>query len=157
MTRTRPKRRIRRLLAEFPETVLAVGTAVIVEWGLRRGTLPPLARRLGAPLHTSAGVEPDLMAGPKLLVLPTWARRRVSATRRVLRHWPFGDTCLRQALISGHLLRKLEPELHVGVARIDGEIRAHAWLGIHGGVLDPRASANSYMGMVDPKQGGQVE
>jgi hypothetical protein len=62
----------------------------------------------------------------------------------VLRHWPFGDTCLRQALVGGHRLRRLNPTLHVGVAKQGGEVRAHAWLVVAGVVIDPLYAAASY-------------
>lgn len=147
--------RLRRLMPELPATLATLVVAAVVEVGLRWTTLPRLASRLGTPLATPGTGGPDSPTGPLVLVLPPWARRQVSATRRVLRRWPFGDTCLRQALISGHRLRRLGPELHVGVARIDGEIRAHAWLVIRGGVLDPRYAADSYLDLADPNQGDQ--
>lgn len=147
--------RFRRLVPELPATLAALAVAAVVEVGLRWTTLPRLAARLGTPLAATVGGVPDSPTGPLVLVLPPWARRQVSATRRVLRRWPFGDTCLRQALISGQRLRRLGPELHVGVAKIDGEIRAHAWLVIRGGVLDPRFAADSYLDLADPTQGDQ--
>lgn len=123
--------------------MIAAGiTAVVVEIGIRTVGLPRLSAVLGAPLLAASGNG----SGPDA---PTWIlttseRRRVRATRRIMRHWPFGDTCLRQALVSGSLLRRRSPALVVGVARIDGEIRAHAWLRIDGGVLDPLGAASSY-------------
>ena len=68
----------------------------------------------------------------------------MDASRRVLRHWPFGDTCLRQALVCGWLLRRLGPVLQLGVAKVDGEVRAHAWLVVGGTVVDPRRAVASY-------------
>lgn len=147
--------RLRRLVPELPETFAALVVAAVVEVGLRWTTLPRLAELLGTPLVASRSGGPDSPSGPLVLVLPAKARRQVSATRRVLRRWPFGDTCLRQALISGQRLRRLRPELHVGVAKIDGEIRAHAWLVIRGGVLDPRYAADSYVGLTDPNRKDQ--
>lgn len=145
--------RLRRLVTELPATLAALAVAVVVEIGLRFTTLPRLGRLLGVPV--AAGGDrtggPHSMTGPAVLTLPVRARRQVSATRRVLRHWPFGDTCLRQALISGQRLRRLGPSLHIGVARIDGELRAHAWLVIRGGVLDPLAAAASYHDLSVPE------
>lgn len=125
---------------EWPLVVAAAVVAVGVEAGLRLAPLPRLAGLLGAPLAVDV---PDPAVHARLRLSPS-DRRRVRAARRVLRHWPFGDTCLRQALVMGRLVRHLHPTLRVGVARIDGEVRAHAWLDIDGALLDPLRSAASY-------------
>ncbi|TDE07478.1 lasso peptide biosynthesis B2 protein [Jiangella asiatica] len=132
-------------LREWPALLAAAGVALVVEVGLRVTTLPRLARLLGAPLRTDDGgdlMPPSTPArlGPSLTPA---TRRRLRAVRRVLRHWPFGDTCLRRALVSGHVLRRLRPVLRVGVAKVDGRIQAHAWLEIDGVSLDP-AGAELY-------------
>lgn len=143
-----------RLLPELPATFAALVVACVAEVGLRVTTLPRLARFLGTPLAVAGDPEPpSTRSGPGAARLPLNARQQVRATRRVLRHWPFGDTCLRQALISGNRLRHLEPTLHVGVAKIDGEVRAHAWLMIGGGILDPLAAATSYQDLTPPNGG----
>lgn len=134
-------------LAEVPRTVAAFFVAAVVEVGLRTMSLPRLADLVGAPLllgpaDPSAAPAPEVDAGS---TLPPDARRQVAATRRVLRHWPFGDTCLRQALVSGAGLRRLRPRLQVGVAKLDGDVRAHAWLLVRGRVLDPLGAASSYL------------
>lgn len=125
---------------EWPLVAAAAAVAVGVEAGLRLASLPRLAGLLGAPL----AVDPPEPAVHEHLRLSPSDRRRVRAARRVLRHWPFGDTCLREALVMGHLVRHLHPTLRIGVARIDGALRAHAWLDIDGALLDPLRSAASY-------------
>jgi hypothetical protein len=114
----------------------AGATALIVEAGLRTMPLPRLARLLGAPLDvselTAPAGRPEL--GPGEL-------RRERAALRVLRHWPWGDTCLRRALVVGGRLRRLHPVLRVGVAKMDGRVCAHAWLEIDGASLDPSGAA----------------
>lgn len=146
--------RAARLLPEVPATLAALLVTAGVEVGLRVTTLPRLAQLLGTPLQSAPKPsEPDTMSGPAVVALPARARRQVRATRRVLKRWPFGDTCLRQALVSGQRLRKLGPKLHIGVARIDGEIRAHAWLVIAGGILDPLSAAASYEHLTEPGAG----
>ncbi|WP_232848125.1 lasso peptide biosynthesis B2 protein [Occultella kanbiaonis] len=127
---------------EWPWIAAALATALVTEIGLRTAGLPRLSQSLGTPLRTiDAGPVRHPHVRP---TLDDRDRRKVRATRRVMRHWPFGDTCLRQALVSGALLRRLGPELIVGVAKIDGEIRAHAWLEIDGAILDPLRAASSY-------------
>lgn len=145
------RQRLRWLATEFPQTMTALLVAILVEVGLRAVQLDRLAGWLGVPLATTeaAAVEEPLRS------LPPWARTRVRATRRALRHWPFGDTCLRQALVGGTLLRRLRPTLRVGVARIDGEVRAHAWLVIGGAIVDPRGAASSYQPLATPGKGGR--
>lgn len=146
--------RIRRLVPELPETAVALVVAAVVEVGLKVTTLPKLAGWLGVPLDTRGpGTAAETMSGPRTATLPARAALQVRATRRVLRHWPFGDTCLRQALISGQRLRRMHPALHVGVAKIDDEIKAHAWLVIHGVVLDPLRGAASYQDLIKPQAG----
>jgi hypothetical protein len=84
------------------------------------------------------------MPSGKPLNLTSRQRRQVRTALRLLKRWPLGDTCLRQALVCGYLLRDRHPALHVGVAKIDGEVRAHAWLTVGDGILDPIGSASSY-------------
>ncbi len=128
--------------ADVPGLCAVVVVAVVVEVGLRTTTLPRLAWALGAPLAVDGF---DTYAAPTEAVpLPRWAAHRLEASRRVLRHWPFGDTCLRQALVCGWLLRRLDPVLQLGVARVDGDVRAHAWLVVGGSVIDPRRAVGSY-------------
>jgi hypothetical protein len=142
--------------ADIPALLSVGATAVVVEVGLRVTTLPRLARLLGCPLaleERSWEADPA-DAGPLAIRrLPAASARRVRATRRILRHWPFGDTCLRQALISGAQLRRLHPTLHVGVAKSAGEVRAHAWLVIDGAVLDPLGAASSYLSLTSVPPG----
>lgn len=97
--------------------------------------------------------EGPAISSPRRACLDHWAERRLDATRRILRHWPFGDTCLRQALIGGQRLRRLGPRLHVGVAMVDGELRAHAWLEVRGSIIDPLRAASDYLDLATPPGG----
>jgi hypothetical protein len=129
-------------VAELPSLCVALAVALIVEVGLRTTTLPRLARALGTPLAVNGF---DAYADPAdAVLLPDWAVLRMHAVRRVLRHWPFGDTCLRQALVCGAMVRRLRPALQLGVAKVDGDVRAHAWLVVGGTVVDPRRAVSSY-------------
>ena len=140
---SRRRMRVPRIrVAELPSLCVALAVAVVVEVGLRTTTLPRLARALGTPLALDGF---DSYADPAdAVLLPDWAVRQMHAVRRVLRHWPFGDTCLRQALVCGWLVRRLRPALQLGVAKVDGEVRAHAWLVVGGMVVDPRRAVSSY-------------
>lgn len=137
-------------LSEVPRLGVVLVLAAVVEVGLRTTTLPRLARLLGAPLTVDGF---DALAGPADASLPRWAVLRMEATRRVLRHWPLGDSCLRQALVCGSLVRRLDPVLQVGVARVDGEVRAHAWLVVGGTVLDPGRAVSSYLPLEAVRKG----
>jgi hypothetical protein len=136
--------------SEIPRLCAALAMVVVVEVGLRTTTLPQLARALGAPLAVDGF---DAYAGPVDGGLPRWALARMSAARQVLRHWPFGDSCLRQALVCGGLVRRLEPALQLGVAKVDGEVRAHAWLVVGGSVVDPRRAVSSYLPLAPVRTG----
>lgn len=120
--------------ADLGRTAAAFMLALVVEAGLRPLRLPRLSRLLGVPLDTSPRREVQV-AEP--VIIPRWARRRLAATRRALRYWPFGDSCLRVALVGGCLVRRLDPVLRIGVAKHEGEVKAHAWLEIGGLSLDP--------------------
>ncbi|MGN0065019.1 MAG: lasso peptide biosynthesis B2 protein [Nocardioides sp.] len=123
--------------ADLVRTAAALALAVVVEVGLRTLRLPRLSAILGVPLDT---LPATTMERTEPVVVPRWARRRLAATRRALKYWPFGDSCLRLALVGGCLVRRLDPTLRIGVAKHDGEIKAHAWLEIEGLSLDPGAA-----------------
>ena len=135
----------------MPALCAALVLAVVVEVGLRTITLPRLARALGTPLAVD-GFDAYAERADAVL-LPRWAVLRVHAAWRVLRHWPFGDTCLRQALVCGWMLRSLRPALQLGVAKVDGEVRAHAWLVVGGTVVDPRRAVSSYQPLAAVRTG----
>ncbi len=129
--------KVRRAL--HPRHVRVIAVTIIVEIGLHTTTLPRLARLLrvrldvdGHPAQDGIALDPPVMLG---------IRRYGRAMDRVLRRWPFGDTCLRRALILGFLIRRLDPILCIGVRRDDaGEIAAHAWLVVASVTLDPTAA-----------------
>lgn len=130
---------------EIHHTVAALVVAVLVEIGLGTMGLPRLAALVGAPIAWEDQNSQADAAPPRRVALSEGSKLRVRAARRVLRRWPFGDTCLRQALVIGQRLHKLHPQLHVGVAKLDDEVRAHAWLVIDGNILDTFHAASSYL------------
>jgi hypothetical protein len=123
-------------LRELPAVVAAVLVAAGVEIGLRTLRLPTLARLAGTPLRDDDGTPPQVV---DRLPLPPRLVLRLRAVRRVMRHWPFGSTCLRLALVSGQRIRSVRPALRVGVAKDADGVRAHAWLDVDGVSLDPEA------------------
>jgi Transglutaminase-like superfamily len=139
---------------DLPMLLSALGTVALVECGLRSLPLPRLARLLGTPLALESSTI-DSPPGSGQTVLPGDAARRIAAARRVLRRWPLGDTCLRQALASGHLIRRYGPTLHVGVAKVDDRVRAHAWIVVDGTIIDPLRVASSYLRLEAPSRDGQ--
>lgn len=128
--------RVRRLLE--PQVLAAIVVTVAVEIGLAVTTVPRTARLLGIRMaHSDATVT---ACGGQLDEV-VWIGRRAVAVHRVLRHWPFGDTCLRRALVLGQRIRRLAPELVIGVRHDDAAgLAAHAWLVVHGVALDPLAA-----------------
>ncbi|HEY0868780.1 MAG TPA: lasso peptide biosynthesis B2 protein, partial [Acidothermaceae bacterium] len=121
---------------ELPALLAAAGVAAAVEIGLRTMKLPVLARLSGTPLRDDDGTplrEADRLGLPPRLVV------RMRAVRRVMRHWPFGTSCLRLALVSGQRIRSVQPVLRVGVMKDADGVRAHAWLEVDGVSLDPEA------------------
>lgn len=144
---TRPTWLPRVRMAEVPALLAALVVTAVVEVGLRTTTLPRLAGALGTPLAVN-GYDACADQDPPR-PLPPWAVHRMRAVQRVLGRWPFGDTCLRQALVCGRLVRRLRPELQLGVAKVDGEVRAHAWLLVNGTVVDPRRAVSSYQPLTE--------
>jgi hypothetical protein len=138
-------------LSQVPTLCAALVVTGVVEVGLRTTTLARLARALGTPLAVDEFEAAS--AEPAAALLPHWAVLRMHTARRVLRHWPFGDTCLRQALVCGWLVRSLRPALQLGVAKVDGEVRAHAWLMVNGSVVDPRRAVSSYQPLTAVRNG----
>lgn len=133
-------------VGELPALLRGLLTVALVECGLRCMALPRLARLLGTPLSLESSMsDKSARQTPSDLTLPARSIRRIAAARRVLRHWPFGDTCLRQALVIGHLLRGLGPTLHIGVAKVEDQVRAHAWIMVEGTMIDPLRAASSYL------------
>lgn len=124
-----------------PQLMLAVIVAIVVEAGLRLGTLPRLTQLLGIRL-THEGEPPQQGNFGLPLDLPvTWIRRRAVAVNRVFGYWPFGSTCLRRALVLGQRIHKLDPTLAIGVRHDEsGALAAHAWLVVAGVSLDPLAA-----------------
>jgi hypothetical protein len=134
--------RLRRIdRRDWPALVVTVAVAIGVEIGLRTVRLPTLARLVGAPLG-DATTEPS--GPPRALDLPVDAARRLRLCVRILRHWPFDEKCLRRSLVCGWRIRTLHPTLVVGVAVVDGDIKAHAWLTVDGVSLDPSGSASFF-------------
>lgn len=113
----------------------ALGIAAAVEVGLRVTTLPRLCRVLGVRLQLAPDARP-LEPGTS-----AWRRDpRYRAATLVLHYWPWSRArkCLRHALVTGCLLRRRHPRLHLGVAHTGKTTVAHAWLSIDGVVIqDP--------------------
>jgi Transglutaminase-like superfamily len=124
-----------------PQILLAVLVAVVVEVGLRLGTLPGLTHLLGIRLAQDGepAQQENFTLPPELPVI--WIRRRAVAVKRVFAHWPFDSTCLRRALVLGQRIRRLDPTLAIGVRHDEsGALTAHAWLVVAGVALDPLAA-----------------
>jgi hypothetical protein len=120
----------------WPTLVATAAVAGATEVGMRSLSLPRLARLAGLRLGTQPPAAPDAH-GPVTDLLTPDQRRRIWATERVYAVWPFGDTCLRRALVMGHHLRAESPVLRIGVsagstarggAEERGPIAAHAWV-----------------------------
>lgn len=126
---------------ELSSLLAALAVAGVVEVRLRTQPLPKVASAVGAPMRTRA----DSGTEPCLARLGPHGRRQARAVRRVMRHWPFGDTCLRHALVTGHRLRRFAPELVVGVTRTGDAVKAHAWLEFTSGIYDPLGVAQAYL------------
>lgn len=142
--------RARRLLD--PQFAAAAVVALVVEIGLSISTVPRVARLLGIRLARDDDAEPVEVPAD----IPTvWIRRRYVEVNRVLRRWPFGNTCLRRALVLGQRIRRLDPVLVIGVRHgEDGQLAAHAWLVVGDIALDPLAAHYAPLQELQPRLSG---
>lgn len=118
---------------DWYESAVVLIVACVVEICVRRMTLARLTRWLGVRL--ADGRAPTVSTESRY---PRGvATRKLAAVDRVMKRWPFGDTCLRRCLVGGQRLRKLRPVLHIGVRSTDQGVTAHSWLEVAGQSLDP--------------------
>ncbi len=117
------------------DLVVVGGLWTAAEVGVRTLPLARVARVFGAELaagsDAGALVAPEGRASaPALPPLTVAEADRVALAEAFGRRWPSGPgPCLRQALVTAHVLRRLRPRLHLGVARTDaGSLWAHAWV-----------------------------
>jgi hypothetical protein len=117
------------------DLAVVTGLWVVAEVEVRTLPLPRVARAFGADLAT--GPDPATVVapgddGPSSLppALTAAEADRVALAEAFGRRWPSGPgPCLRQALVTARVLRRLRPRLHLGVARTDGgSLWAHAWV-----------------------------
>jgi hypothetical protein len=112
------------------EVARILAVAMRIEHSLRHEALPATVRRARIRFATTGESALGQMA------LPAWARRRMALVQAVLRRGPVDDTCLRRALVAGHRLAALDPELVIGVRPDGASVEAHAWLRVDGCDLD---------------------
>ena len=125
-----------RILRVLPTAVRCVVAMVLVEV-LIRSDLPSLARRMGVPLQLD-GTDTVYRPG-NVTVLDDADLRALRVFQRLDRFW-WSSTCLRRALVAGHLLRAHGPRLVIGVRKPPGRpLTAHAWLRVDGAALDEAA------------------
>ncbi|MEM9556086.1 MAG: lasso peptide biosynthesis B2 protein [Acidobacteriota bacterium] len=94
-------------------------------------------RRLDELADALRRVRPPLR--PRSLRNPLWLAACVGRLEPVLPPYRYG-ACLKSSLLLLDLWSRcgLEPVLHLGMRRADGEPRFHAWLEVDGGPSTPR-------------------
>ncbi len=112
--------------------------ALAVEVSLRTSPLPRTAARFGSRLSLERRPAATGDPGQHLTAREL---EDLAVARRVLTVGPFNGTCLRQALVQGHVLRRRRPLLRIGVTKLDGTVTAHAWLEVAGTNLDPSGAS----------------
>jgi hypothetical protein len=120
------------------EFVVVLSLAAASEVAVRMLTLHRAARLFAVRLDP--GGEPQMAPEhSSTATLPPWAVRRLAVVQAVMRHWPIDGVCLRESLVAGQRLRRLDPVMKVGVRRGANGVMAHAWLKVGGVDLDPAA------------------
>jgi hypothetical protein len=126
-------RRLRGVPSLVREVLRALALAAAVEWRVRRTPVRSLSADLGVPLADDGRPKAEPSG-----VLPAWVELRLRAVDLVFTVWRFGPAgdCLRRSLVTGHLLRELDPVLRIGVRRDGDRLRAHAWIEARGVAID---------------------
>lgn len=125
---------VRRAVALSPgELFVTARTAVLLlvtETLLRLHRLDRIALLMGVVID---GRAQRRAPGTAPVVLSARERRGLRCVRRVLRLVPrTRGLCLREALLTGHVLRRRSPTLEVGVLESRECFVAHAWIEIDG-------------------------
>lgn len=123
-------------LAAMPRALFA---AILTEYGIREMPLEELTGKLGIRLNTEPAKEL-----PQSEELRQRHRAALSAAHWSLRLLRRPPTCLRKALVTGHLLRSQRTVLRIGAAKPkETGFLAHAWLEVDG-LRFPRDGAERY-------------
>ncbi len=141
-------RKARSLLALPAEIQLAVMRAIpialAVEIGLRVLSLPALARLLGVRLGMRRADQAGERRGSA--EMDEAESQSARAVEMVFRNWPRGGSCLRKSLVLARVLRKRNPVIRIGVARIEEGLTAHAWVEVEGVPFDSTSGSFSPLG-----------
>lgn len=140
---------LRARLRDLMNATYLAGWAAVIEIGLRKTTLSHISRICGIRVqvdgkHGRPGTAAEI-------VLSNQERRQLDFAGRVLRRGPFQDTCLRRAMLAGRVLRHRDHAVRIGVRKVDGAVKAHAWLELDGVSLDPDA-VDFYRPLLDPTE-----
>jgi hypothetical protein len=113
----------------------AVVVLAVVELLIRWIPLPRLSRLLG--VRVDLAPPRDSVAELQMTELSPRAQRELRCARRVADARPFSrGPCLRRSLVAGHLLRRLDPAVRLGVVGTEDQFVAHAWVEIDGRPLE---------------------
>lgn len=126
-----------------PTLIHAAAVLLVVELMVRCVPLPRASRMLGVSvdLAPATGLQPVL--APEQL--DRRAARQLRCAYFVAGVWPFSrGPCLRRALVGGHLVRRLQPTVRLGMGTTDGRLFAHAWLEIEGRPLEDVSSIQMF-------------
>ena len=122
----------------LPDLMWLAVLAIVAELGIRTRPLPQVAGWFGVRLIGEPATATQWRMKPR-------HRRRRRIIGMFSRHWPFVDRsglCLRRSLLLGWTFRELDPLLRIGVARVDGQFVAHAWLEVAGGHIGADSKYN---------------
>lgn len=125
------RRRAGRVLTALHAAVILLVVESLIRWV----PLPRLGRLLRVRLNLDpAPPDPEVMSPTEL---PRRAQGQLRAASRVTEAWPLSKgPCLRRSLVAGHLLRRHDPSIRLGVGGDGDRLRAHAWLEIDGRPLE---------------------
>ena len=131
----RARRAMQLPLRDVLTVVRALFVIVVVELSIRWVRLQRLGRWLGIRIDLEPTTADGLLM--PLDELPATAQRQLRCTWKLADAWPFGEgPCLRRALVGGHLVRRLDPAVRLGVVGDRDSLFVHAWLEIDGRPLE---------------------
>jgi len=142
----------RRPTAAGTAEVLKVTAVVVgVEVGLRVTDVGRLASKVGVPLAARTSVAPVGDSDGDVARLTTTEQRDYWAASWVLDRWLYDGTCLRRALVTGYLLRRHRPVLHLGL--IDDGRTSHAWVEADGMTFNTEPVTGLFTAFGTPREG----
>ncbi len=123
-----------------------------IEAAIRFRPVDEIARTIGVPLDSNPSRNSQDLGELDFAGLTSREVLLLDALEWVLRYWVTDATCLRQALVSGWVLRRRNPSLEIGLIDQD-DVIAHAWIIVDGATLGALGGLRGFQSLPDVEEG----